>query len=60
MRVRGDLCAFEEIYARSGRFMRVRGDLCAFGKGLCALRKIYVRSGKFMRARERFMLLEKI
>jgi hypothetical protein len=27
MRVRGDLCAFGEIYARSGRFMLVRRDL---------------------------------
>jgi hypothetical protein len=39
-----NLCAFREIYARSGRIMRVREDLCAFGK-------IYARSGRFMLAR---------
>ena len=29
MRVREDICALGEIYARSGRFMLVREDLCA-------------------------------
>ncbi|KZE67193.1 hypothetical protein AWM68_04865 [Fictibacillus phosphorivorans] len=53
MLVRGDLCSFTGVYARSREFMLVRGDLCSFVK-------IYARSQRFMLVHESYARLHNL
>src|SRR5690625_7075597 len=56
MRAKCNLCAGNQAYARSEKFMREEPGLCAFKAiyarepGLCALKAIYARGTRLMRA----------